>query len=89
MLFWLGLPLPNFACVNIGWWPSLAIGLLLLAVFVTHFIAYAKCQPVVISKMVGGDGRERMMLYMPERGRWAEYWDRIFRRSDGMVQLQG
>lgn len=87
MFFWLGLQIPNFGCVNLGWWPSLVIGILLLVVFVTHFIAYAKCQPVIISKLVGGDGRERMMLYVPERGRLAEYWDRLFRRNDGRVQL--
>lgn len=89
MLFWLGLLVPNFACVTMGWWPSVAMGLLLLAVLVTHFIAFAKCQPVIISSLVGGDGQERMMLYVSERGRWIEYWNLVFRRSEGMIQLRG
>ena len=88
MAFWLGLPIPNFGCANIGWWPSLLIGLLSLAVFATHFIAYAKCQPVVISRLVGGDGHERMVIYVPERGRWRD-WHRVLAgRRIGRVQLQ-
>ena len=88
MFFWLGLPGRNFGCVDIGCWPSHAIGLLLLAVFVTHFVAFAKCQFFIISRMVGGDGRERMMLYVLESGRWVDYWDRYPRRRDGRIQLE-
>lgn len=50
------------------------IGLLILVVFVTHFIAYAKCQPVILSGVLGGDGHERMVLYVSERGEWRNIW---------------
>lgn len=69
MMLWLGLSVLNFYCTGLGWWPGLYIGSLLLTVFVTHLIAYAKCQPVVISRLVGGDGHERMVLYVSERQR--------------------
>lgn len=62
----------------------------MLIVFVTHFIAYVRCQPVVVSRLVGGDGHERMVLYVSERGTWRDYVDWLVGRvRDGRVRLGG
>lgn len=75
MFFWLGLPIPNLACwFYFDWWPGLLVGLLLLTVFVAQFIAYSRCQPVILSRLIGGDGHEGMVLYVSERGDWRDMW---------------
>ncbi|OAK93949.1 hypothetical protein IQ06DRAFT_298699 [Phaeosphaeriaceae sp. SRC1lsM3a] len=73
MFFWLSLPIPNIVCwFYFDWWPGFLISVLLVIVFVTHFTAYARCQPVILSRLVGGDGHERMVLYISERGQWRD-----------------
>jgi uncharacterized membrane protein YphA (DoxX/SURF4 family) len=67
MLLWLGLSVANIACYWIGSWMNLVAGVLLVAGFLTHFVAFIRCQPVICSQLIGGDGRETMILYIPGR----------------------
>ena len=75
MLIWLAAAVPNFAnSYNVGSWLSFVLGVLLLVDFGTHFWAYATCQPVICSQLIGGDGRETMNLYVAERGRLGRWF---------------
>jgi len=74
MLIWLVLSIPNFACYIVLGWPSLVIGVLLVVDFATHLVAYVKCQPVVCSRLIGGEGKERMVLHVSGRGSFADWF---------------
>ncbi|KAF2190448.1 hypothetical protein K469DRAFT_385220 [Zopfia rhizophila CBS 207.26] len=68
LLLWFVLSILNFCC-SIWWRFTILTGVLLMLAFVTHLIAYSKCQPLVISRVLGGAGVEQMVLFVPSRRR--------------------
>ena len=75
MIIGLGMAIPNLGCLLLlWWWPSLIIAILLIVAFVMHVIAYAMCQPMIVSRLAGGDGEEEMVLYVRGVSSLEDWW---------------